>query len=362
MHGRAARIAAALLGLGMLAGCTPQPPVPPTVPRIAGGCTRPSTEVRTAGLTTVHTVPFASLHGDTITDRLDAAPRGTAVAFGTGTNAFADFAVRAGGSQVGASEAGGGIVGAGVGRTVFQMTPHTSTRAASIPTAFPATNQLSLLRVGGDHVVLSGFTLRGTAQGHLYNGLRVQGTRDLAASDLCVAGIPGDDNQPPGETFGINDYATRGSVYRRIEVDGRGVGAAGFAANRSTDLTIDGAYLHDDRYSAGATFYRTHDIVLTDVVSVRNGRIGLNFERVTGSVRIVRPRLAGNGTGDIRITTDSGAATYTIVDPVLPASGHLTVVFPPKYLDAPNVQPRSRIRVLIHGVDRTADVLRFEDP
>jgi hypothetical protein len=251
-----------------------------------------------------------------------------------------------------------GIIGAGTRATAFRMVPRSSTAAGAIPTEFPQSNRLSLMRVTGPSPRLSGFSLLGSEQGHPYNGLLVERTTGARITDLCVAGVPGADHQPPGETFGIADYRTVGSVYRRVQVDGRHVGAAGFGANVSRDLTVIDSRFFDNRYSAGATFWEVDGITLRNVASVGNGLIGLNFERVGGQVHLVHCVTRGNGDGDLRITSDFSSAQYTIEDPVT-ADGHLTVVLPPTYLGRPNLQRRADVRVLVHGVDRTADVVRF---
>ena len=104
--------------------------------------------------------------------------------------------------------------------------------------------------------------------------------------------IPGSRNYPFGETFGINDFRTTGSVYCGLEIDGAGVGAAGFGANDSANLTIRSAVSRDNPHSHGFTFWQSRDITLIDVASIDN-RGGLNFERDSGTIRIVRPVLSG---------------------------------------------------------------------
>lgn len=249
------------------------------------------------------------------------------------------------------------VLGAGADRTVLAMAPRVSTRAGDVPTRAWTTNQLSVLKVTGSPV-LSGFTLQGTDQGHLYNGLRVHRTKDARVRDVRVAQIPGNNDVPPGETFGINDYRTTGSVYERVEVDGRGVGASGFATNRSADVTVRNGFFHDQRAAHGATFWRTDTVTLVDVEATRNGGAGLNFERDRGVITIIRPLLDANAVADLRIASDLGSARFRIVDPVL-RGGRLTVDLPAEYNGVPNRQRREDIQVLEQGVDRTATTLRF---
>ncbi|WP_133767561.1 hypothetical protein [Amnibacterium kyonggiense] len=250
-----------------------------------------------------------------------------------------------------------GIVGAGVGRTVFEVAPGTSTRAGDIPTGFPNTNQLSVLKVDGDRTVLRGFAVQGTDQGHLYNGLRVDHGSGLRASQIRVAAIPGDAASPPGETFGINDYRTAGSQWSDVVVDGAGVGASGFGVNNSTDITICSTLSKQNRYGMGFAFWQSSGVRCIDCRAIGNGRAGFNFERVTGSNELVRPVAIGNAYG-VRISNDLGTGTFRIVDPPL-TDGHFVVTLPYRYNGRPNLQKASGITLIVGGKPRP-DLLRIE--
>jgi hypothetical protein len=217
-----------------------------------------------------------------------------------------------------------------------------------------------MLKVTGSPV-LSGFTLQGTDQGHLYNGLRMHRTVDARVTGVRVALIPGDDDVPPGETFGINDYRTTGSVYRRIDVDGSGVGASGFATNSSRDVTVADSSFHDQHAAHGATFWQTDTVTLTDVRAEDDAGAGLNFERDSGLVTITRPLLDGNRVADLRIASDRGSARFRIVDPVLRPGQRLTIDLPAVYNGAPNRQRREDVEVLVGGADRTAQLVQWVD-
>lgn len=303
--------------------------------------------------------PFESLRtGPNLSATLDSAPDDHQVALRAGTYTFKDFDQATGGTMNGVAARVQGLRGSGVGRTVLKMKAHTSTKKSLIPDAFPATNQLSLVRLTGDDLTVSGFTVRGTHQGHLYNGLRIDHAKRLDVHDIKVQGVPGSSSSPPGETFGLNDYRTSGSVYTRVEVDGAGVGGAGFGANVSKNVTIRDSYFHDNRYSMGATFWEVNGIRIIDTIATENGRVGVNLERVSGRVELVRPVLLDNRQGAIRVASDRGSAEVTIVDPVFSGS-HFTVVLPRTYYDSPNLQRRSDVRLIVHGKDRTEQLLRF---
>lgn len=322
--------------------CTPMPspaPSPSTASTAAAACPAAASGPRHA-------------MGATVT--------GTRVRLGSGTYAFSDFSVVPGIQRIGLliPPSVSGFAGAGAGATVLEMTPDTSTAASSIPARFPASNPLSLMRAAGPTVRLSGFSLLGTDQGHPYNGLRVERAAGARVSDVCVAGVPGTDRQPPGETFGISDNLTTGSVYRRVTVDGRGRGAAGLGVSVSSGVTVLDSRFVGNRYSSGATFWEVRDATLRDVTATGNGLAGLNFERVSGTVRIDRPVLGGDAGGDLRIASDEGSARYVITDPVLSGDGLLTIAMPPTYYGHPNLQRTSDIEVMVHGRDRTADLVR----
>jgi hypothetical protein len=51
---------------------------------------------------------------------------------------------------------------------------------------------------------------------------------------------------------------------------------------------------------------------------------------------------------------------YRIVDPVLDG-GKLTIVMTPKYMGHKNVQKKSDVHVIVNGVDRTDDLVKWVD-
>ncbi|HEY9713550.1 MAG TPA: hypothetical protein V6C72_08765, partial [Chroococcales cyanobacterium] len=96
--------------------------------------------------------------------------------------------------------------GSGMNSTVIEMNRDTSTHAREIPTTDgTTTNPFYLLKVEGGSPTLSNFTLAGTDQGHLYNGLRMDHTSNALVKDVKVTHIPGNSRVNPGETFAIND-------------------------------------------------------------------------------------------------------------------------------------------------------------
>jgi hypothetical protein len=253
----------------------------------------------------------------------------------------------------------GRLTGAGSERTTIEMTPKSSSKHSRVPTKHWTTNQLSLVRISAASV-LSGFTLRGTDQGHLYNGLRISRSTNPRITDVRVLSIPGDDDIPPGETFGINDYRTSGATYSKVEVDGSGISGATFGTNNSNDVTVSDSFFHDAGHSNGATFWQTKNVTVRNTTSVDNKDAAFNFERVSGKVLLDHVTMRGNDLSDLRINSDRSSAVYRIVDPVLTGK-KLTIVMTPKYMGHANVQKKSDVHVIVNGVDRTDELVKWVD-
>jgi hypothetical protein len=251
----------------------------------------------------------------------------------------------------------GDLVGAGRDRTVLEMKAHSSSRAGNVPTAKGTTNQLSLIKISGARTVRD-FTLQGTDQGHLYNGLRIANSKGAQISNVRVVAVPGNKDVPPGETFGINDGRTTSSHYSNIDIDGKHVSASNFAANSSNDVVIDDSSFRDAGYSHGAAFWQTHDITVRDTSATGNHRAGFNFERVSGTVNMIRTTTKDNALADYRIASDQGSAVYNIVDPVF-SGPKLRIMIEKTVFGVPETQKRSDIHVIINGVDRTNDVVEW---
>lgn len=249
--------------------------------------------------------------------------------------------------------------GSGIDKTVIEMNKDTSTRAGEVPTTEgTTTNPLYLMRVAGGSPVLSNFTLAGTAQGHLYNGLRMDSTSNAVVKDVKVTGIPGNSDVNPGETFGINDFHGNNDYYSGVQIDGEGVGASGFASNGSKNVTIDGSTLTNNKYSAGATFWETQNVTVENT-STSNNRTGLNFERVSGTVNIDNVSFSGNTSHDISVNNDQGSAKVIIENPHLEPGKKLTIYVGKNEQGNPNLQKRSDIEVIENGKDVTNQVVEW---
>ena len=351
----------ALLAAVLLTGCATAGPAAPDA--LAGAATATlarSSAIRCSGDATSaparsDLVDYSSLPGDTFAKR-EARTGGKVIAVGTGRLSFADFKSHAAtydGGVLGTTA--GGLEGRGMSKTTVRMSPHSSTRASKVPHSSSSTNQISVLRVVDRATVLRGFTLLGTPQGHLYNGIRVEKVQHLRADHIRVLGIPGDDHQPPGETFGINDYRTTGSQWSHIREDGEGVGATGIGVNSSRDIRICDAVAKHNATGMGFAFWQSSGITCVDCRAFDNGFSGFNFERTSGKVTLVRPSATGNRY-DMRIASDRSSAKFLIEDPVL-RHGVWTIWMPRTWY-VKNRQKRSDVTLTIHG-KRRDDLLRF---
>lgn len=313
-------------------------------------------------------VPFESLPDrGSVPNTVNAVPGSAQVSFLPGTYSFSDFAM--GAYELGflvwrsGSSGPAGLRGSGPDRTVLQMRPQSSRQAAKVPpqSSFASgdVNPLYLLRADGG-TVLSGFELRGSEQSHLYNGLMIYHGNGAAISDVRVTGIPGNNSANPGETFSINLLRSAGTQMSRIEIDGRNatgnrVAASGVGINFGNGTVINDLNVHDMRYGHALAAYTTSDLTLTRPRLVNNVQ-ALNFERVSGTVRVTQPYFHGNATADgspnydLSIANDQGSAQYIITDPTF--DGPKLMVQVTGYLGNRRTQDPRAVRLFIGGRDR----------
>lgn len=279
------------------------------------------------------------------------------VSFPGGTFDFADFT--GGASQYGFLLWKSGTVGpnglAGSGRsTVFQMRPGTSTQAGQVPpqSTFSSggTNPLYLMRAD-NAAQLSGFTLAGTPEGHLYGGLMLYYASGSQVSDVLVKGIPGDNSANPGETFSVNLFRAAGAKLDRLEIDGAGVGASGLGINFGSGAVVTDLYAHDLRYGHGVAVYGSADVTIVRPV-VTGGIRGLNFERTGGTIKIDHPNLTGQAEVPIAVANDQGSATVNIYDPILAAGTSKLVVNVTGFAGNPRTQDAAAVHLFVGGVER----------
>lgn len=259
-----------------------------------------------------------------------------------------------------------GVRGSGVNRTIFQMHPNSSTKAASVPpqSTFPTgTNPLHLMRID-QSPVLSDFSLLATDQGHLYNGLQLYQTTSATMSNVLIKGIPGDNSANPGETFFVNMYQNSNTTMNSVEIDGKNasgtkVGASGIGINFGSNNIFNDLYVHDLQYGHAVAAYTTSNITFNRPKIMGNPD-GLNFERTSGTVNInnayFRNNLDGNGNINfhVLIANDQSSGTFNINDPDF--DGPKLKVRVTGYMGNPRTQNSASVRLFIGGIER-ADLM-----
>lgn len=303
---------------------------------------------------------YETLTGSTPSARINSMPTGDQATFLDGTVQFSDFADANGTMGIYCGLNVYGLRGSDTAGTVLQMAPNTSTQAAKVPAQTTGqTNPLYLLRIGGNSTtqrapIVSDLTLQGTPQGHLYNGLYFYHATGGLVARVRIAGIPGHASIQPDETFGGNDYDGVGNTWDTVEFDGHAqdgtlVGASGFGGNGSKQLTLLNCYSHHNIYSAGFTVNNCQDVTYRKCRATDNGKMGFNFERVSGTVILDQCATARNGTYDIAIASDTTSAVYQITDPQL-APGQVLKVHVTGFNGNPRAQNPNSISCTVAGV------------
>jgi hypothetical protein len=259
---------------------------------------------------------------------------------------------------------------AGNGRTTYRMAPHTSTRGqeiAGIPKG--KSNPYRLLAFGGDgppsaakNLGISGFSVRGTDQGHSYGGLRVGYSQSAHLHDFTVKGIPGHAPGPPGETFSVATYHSDQALMERIKVDGRNdagkpVAATLFGINSSVGTVIRNCVANYAAYGMALAVWDSKDTTVTDF-DARYSRHPINFEQAhPGFIRLTRVDMRGQTDGGPNITVNSnlGSSKVTIIDPKVDRWPLRVGVSKANYIGKPQLQKASDVTLIINGKNVTGD-------
>lgn len=260
---------------------------------------------------------------------------------------------------------GQGLTGAGRGSTgtVFRLDPKSSTRKRKVPTKKGTTNPLYVVKLqGGTNVRVADFAVEGTPQGHLFNGLRIDRVKNLHASGLRVAGIPGNSDINPGETFLLNIYRGTNVDLHDVELDGAGIGSSGLGLNTcSGTLLVERLTGHDlKKCKAVALWKQTDGGRFVGVESLHNA-FGFGFERCDGRYDLVGVKFRGSTRADIHLANDGGAygrAKLHIQDPDLAPGQRVKVLLSKTELGNPNRQTESDVVLTVDGKVRN-DLLHF---
>jgi hypothetical protein len=228
------------------------------------------------------------------------------------------------------------LKGAGKTSTIIKMNDNTSTKGDEVAAlVLGNTNPYYFLKIGsgsgrggGPLIKFEDFTLTGTPQGHVYNGLRMDyGAIGSVMRNVKVTGIPGDDSTPPGETFAVNLYDCLNVIVDNCEIDGRlnGTGSTPITASMLGLNNSDHATITDTlfRYcgvgfpiaawqSTGGDFLRcTFD---------HNNRVPIHLENCDGVWNFTNCTWTNTSQFHATFATaavyGSGVATMNFYDPV----------------------------------------------
>lgn len=269
-------------------------------------------------------VAYQTLTGGSFSQRVNSAPGGNLVSLPPGTVELVDFIDGQNSTAQGASDYGawlrtskppGGLIGSGRDRTVIQLKARSSSKAAAVPPDGPGgagnpTNNLYVVRIDGPGATVSGLTVHGTDQGHLYNGVRYDSCTDAILADAAFDSIPGDSAANPGETAAVSFNHCDRSKVRNVQIAG-GTGslksAAGLMANSCGQLDIDGLTVTGLGFSAPvALWQQTGPVTIRNWVSHNNPR-HLGAERLAAPVDIYDPVWDAPGIGhDVTLTPWAG--------------------------------------------------------
>lgn len=284
---------------------------------------------------------------------------------------FSDFKAGAS-SGLSLWNTGKSLIGAGSNASTYYMNPNTSTYGPYVAALVPQdTNQCHLIRMGSDashgtpKVTAQGFTLQGTAQGHIYGGLEIGYSNGAVVSDVVIKGIPGNASGPPGETFGLNMWHANHSTVDKLAIDGGGVAATLLGLNTVTDCVITNSVFNGAVFGFGAALWQCSDITFKSC-TFSNNRKAINIEDTHGGTIRFKDCTFHNTTGAAYVAqvsaskaNDPNRASSKVIfeDPVVD-SWPLKVAHYPGNAD--NLQKDADIRLIINGVDVSSDKTKLQ--
>lgn len=253
--------------------------------------------------------------GGDFSAKVNSVGAGNIASLSSGTFTFSNFAIDGGGDPApthfwfGAKVTARGLYGAGSASTVIQMNANTSDKGYDVPAQGTyKSNQLQyIIMFRQANAIVDGVHVKGTTQGHFYNGLRFDGNANATLTNSKISAIPGNAGSPPGETFGVNFQNTSGTLLvENVTGDGGGVSAAMFGSNGVTaKCTIRNLYTFNHPYSAGWASWQQRGQM--DFYNFQCfGARAFNAERLVGTVNFYDPVWGDPKSQDINPTYESG--------------------------------------------------------
>lgn len=271
------------------------------------------------------------------------------------------------------------IIGDGIDRTIYSMVPYSSTRGPYVAALQKGdTNQCTLIRAGGEdgsHIETgleyANFTLNGTDQGHIYNGLTVGYSDGAHIHDVKITNVPGDDVTPPGETFLMSLWHANNALIENVILDGGGVAATISGNNNIVGATFKNCQFLNSGCAMPLASWQSKDLTFIDCKFLNANR-GINIENAYGGFHHFKNCEWSHYTYDFQLDMAVGvwvapnanvASTVTTVeDPVwdFDVDGPFVVrTFPvDRY---PNCrQKNSDIHLVLNGVDVSDDPTKLK--
>lgn len=198
--------------------------------------------------------------------------------------------------------------------TIFQVKPNSSTSAKYVPAKGTAVPMRIMMRIGGlGSATYGNFHVRGTDQGHIYQGFYDYNSRGkVTVQDCLFSGNEISGVSPPGETFVFGIHSAPDHMVARCEFDGRrysdGQRHGGLGTVQSCDkgIWVD-CYGHHAKASS-MVIYQSTNIDFYDCRSEWNGvggnplnGSGWNHERAN-AIRHFRPSsLVDQSNGNVGV-------------------------------------------------------------
>lgn len=199
-----------------------------------------------------------------------------------------------------------GIVGSGAG-TIIQMVPnssHFTMESAQQNTTPPQYLTTAIWFYQIDNVEFGNLTMQGTAQPHLYHGLRINGANAKVHHVRFKGAGYGTFNMPPGETYSLAIAGTN-PLIEDCEFDGRRqtsdttpVSSTVIGVLGATNAVIRRCYAHDMLSGFGVVQWQGAGLTTEDFWVARPGSgvsgyngCHTNHEMGTGPIRHIRPNI-----------------------------------------------------------------------
>lgn len=188
------------------------------------------------------------------------------------------------------------LAGAGMDQTIIKMNANTSTRAsafAAIPSGTGNPYNLVFMgtgsgRGGGPQLTVSDFTVVGTDQSHVYNGLMLAYSNAPVVRNVKVHGIPGTSSTPPTETFSLNLYNCLNATVENCIVDGRRDETGGSQAasllglNNSDHVSVSDTIIRYTGPAFAVAGWQSTGGDFTRCTFDHNGRVPIHLENTDG--------------------------------------------------------------------------------